>query len=192
MKNVALIILFQIVFFGCDIFETRTPEEPDTGRTTFITPTTPDQLFENMTKAFEEKVLENYMACFVDPAFSDKGFVFVPTAGAISAYSTLASWDLQSERSYFNNLRTLPGEGNPIILTLSEIADPIRTGDSAVYQFNYRILLQLEDDRNSEEFRGSLLFRIYRDSRQQWCIGEWQDNNINDYLSWSDLKGRYY
>jgi hypothetical protein len=185
MKKIIIILLISTA--ACDLLDTREPETPNVGGNTFVTPTTPDILFHNLAEAFQDKILENYMACFVDAAFTEKQFKFVPSAGSISQFE---DWNLESERSYFNNLRTVPGDGIPITLTLTnEISNT--SSDSAVYQFDYSLIVPIAGQQENNTYRGKALFRIYQNSNQ-WSIGEWEDIKIDDFPSWSELKGRYY
>lgn len=184
-------IIILAFIWSCDLLTTRDPEDPIIERSSYIVPSTPDILFQNLSSSFEEKILENYIACFVDINYISKQYRFVPAAGSISQFAELANWNLDAERSYFNNLRTISGDNMPMLLSLyNERSEPI--GDSAVYQFDYRLQVPLADENNSDEYEGSVLFRIYRDSRQQWAIGEWEDIKKENKISWSELKGRYY
>ncbi|MBU1101030.1 MAG: hypothetical protein KKA84_11560 [Bacteroidetes bacterium] len=189
MKKIVFIILTLVT--SCDLLNTRDPEDPVIERSSYIVPVSPEILFQNLISSFEEKILENYISCFVDLNYIEKQYRFVPAAGSISQFAELANWSLEAERSYFNNLRTIPGENIPMLLSLyNERSEPI--GDSAVYQFDYSLQIPVVDESGSNEYQGSVLFRIYRDSRQQWAIGEWEDIKIEGHISWSELKGRYY
>ncbi len=180
-------IIFLVLLFSCDLLDTRDPEPPDMGGETIVAPKEEHILFSNLIYSFREKNLEYYISCFVDASFSDKQFKFIPSTGSISAQS----WDMESERTYFNNLRVIPGEGIPITLTLSnEIRNPL--GDSAVYQYDYSLIVPVYGQQESNTYKGTAIFRIYKDSRQQWAIGEWEDIKLDNFMSWSDLKGRYY
>ena len=190
MKNIWLLILLFLVV-SCDIFETRDPESPNTGRTDFITPTTPELLFNNMKSSLQEKVVENYMQCLVDPALSEDQFIFVPTASSMQNYPTLNNWERESERQYFNNLKTSVDDGSGILLELFNEFQNIQ-GNSATFQYDYRIVISSVDQAIPGEYRGTAIFTILLDNRNYWVIKSWEDIGIESYSSWSDLKGRFY
>jgi hypothetical protein len=191
MKKFFFISLLSLLIIGCDILNTREPEQPDTGRKTYLPATTPDILFLNLKNSLKEKVLENYMACFVDNAFISVPFFFRASPEAVAAYPVLADWDLSGEQQYFNNLSVNTRADTPIILTLqNEIKNTM--GDSANYQYDYIISLTPIGDKLHKTYKGNLEFTIYLDSRNQWSIARWVDHKIGNNPSWSELKGTLY
>lgn len=191
-KRLTEIFLLVLIFIsGCDILSTRDSEEPITQRSNFTVASTPGILFENLKNSLKEKVVENYLACFVDDSFLNKQYVFKPSAGAVSKFQNLLSWDLESERQYFNNLKAATKEGVPIILELTNEFNSPQI-DSAVYQYDYTITLSSNDASIQSIYQGSLQFVINRDSRNQWVITRWEDIERNAQPSWSELKGRFY
>ena len=191
MKKYIFILFLSLSIWSCDILNTRNPEPPDTGRKTYLPATTPDILFRNLKNSLKEKVVENYMACFVDNAFIQIPFLFLASSEAVAAYPTLAEWDLSGEQQYFNNLVVNTRSDVPIILTLqNEIKNTM--GDSANYQYDYIITLTPVGDKLQTSYRGNLEFTIYLDSRNQWVIARWVDHKIGNNPSWSELKGILY
>ncbi len=187
--RILAITLILISIEGCDILTTRDSEKPDKPRSNFVTPTTPDLLFKNFSESLKEKVVENYMACFVDNAFLDKDYKFIPSAGSVAQFGALADWDLNSEKQYFNNLKSTTINNVPLILQLNhEISNT--QGDSAVYQYDY--ILSVPFESSSISYRGNLKFNIHFDSRNHWVITRWEDTKNEEYPSWSELKGKYY
>lgn len=190
MKNVYFLI-FLIFVGGCDIFSTRDPEDPSSTRSNFVAATTPEILFQNMIESFREKIVENYMACFVDRAFLDIEYSFIPSAGSASQFTILNDWSVELEQQYFRNVRSIVLENSPIGLEFSnEISNP--SGESAIYQFDYRLTVPTSDPNVPSDYEGTVQFRINLDSRQIWVITEWQDTQIENLPSWSELKGRFY
>jgi hypothetical protein len=187
-----LIIILLILFFtGCDLLSTRDAEIPDTRRTSYLPATTPDILFLNLKISLKEKVRENYMSCFVDVAFSQAPFIFVPSSESVASYPTLAEWSLVAEQQYFNNLIVATKEDIPIILDLqNEIKNTM--GDSAIYQYDYILSLTPNNENVNSSYRGNVKFYIYLDSRNQWVISRWEDLKISDNPTWSVLKGVLY
>lgn len=187
MKKIILVCLL-IGITSCDLLTTRNPEEPDTLASNNIPATRPDILFSNLKSALEEKVVENYMQCFVDQLFLQKEFKFIPST---AQYSIFNNWDLDSEKQYFVNLKSRSKAGRSIVLELSNTITT-QFGDSAVYQFDYLLSLAANDQNINGDYKGKGEFKIFLDNRnpQQWVIVEWRDFAIENSLSWSDLKGR--
>lgn len=187
----AIIILILLLFSGCDILDTRDAELPDTQRKSILPAITPDILFQNLKNSLKEKVLENYMASFVDISFSPQPFIFIPSSESVASFPGLAEWNLQSEQQYFNNLLVGTKDNIPIILDLqNEIKSNM--GDSAIYQYDYILSLTPNNENLSSSYRGNLKFYIYLDSRNQWVISRWEDLKVGDNPTWSILKGALY
>ncbi|MGD8781509.1 MAG: hypothetical protein PVH88_21405 [Ignavibacteria bacterium] len=189
MKLKFLIIL--LLFYGCGLMETRDPEEPETTRSNFISPTTPDILFNNLVESFEEKITENYISCFVDASFLDEQYQFIPSASSLTRFSDLSNWDIESERQYFNNLKSSTEEDSPIVLSLENEYADIQI-DNAVYEYDYSLTLTTDDESLSAEYEGSVRFTIQIDSRNWWVVTKWEDFESGTNPSWSELKGRLY
>ncbi|MEN8193407.1 MAG: hypothetical protein ABFS12_11365 [Bacteroidota bacterium] len=186
-----LIIISLLLFSGCDLFTNRDPEKPDSARSNYLPATTYDILFSNLKNSLQEKVLENYMACFVDQSFIGVPFVFYASSDAIAKFPTLNDWNLDSERQYFNNLINSTTPKTPIILNLqNEIKNAM--GDSAVFQYDYILTLSPTNENIPSVFKGNLKFFIYLDSRNQWAIGRWEDIALDENPTWSELKGAMY
>ncbi len=176
---------------GCDLFTTRSPEEPTISRASFTPATTPEILFENLKSSFQEKIVENYVACFVDPVYTERNFRFIPSAGAATYPVNWEEWNIRSEEQYFRKMISEVVEDSRINLNLEiKIASP--RGDSANYEIEYNLLLEPKSETLQSIYEGSLEFKIIRDERNQWVIAEWRDFQKEDLPSWSDLKGITY
>ena len=113
----AMLLSF-IILQGCDLLSTRDPELPEAGRSSFIPATTPDLLFNNLKNSFKEKIVENYLGSFVDPAFLNKPYHYIPSAGSGIQFDAFLDWNVLSERQYFNNVKAATSENSPIDLQL--------------------------------------------------------------------------
>ncbi|MFC2135550.1 hypothetical protein ACFLTH_13130 [Bacteroidota bacterium] len=190
MKN-CYFLIFLILLNSCDLLSTRDPEDPSSTRSNFVAATTPEILFQNMVESFREKIVENYMACFVDQAFLDTQYSFIPSAGSASQFNILNDWSVDLEQQYFSNVRSIVFENSPIGLEFSnEISNP--SGESAIYQFDYTLTVPTSDPSVPSSYQGTVQFNINLDSRQIWVITEWQDTQRDNLPSWSELKGRFY
>jgi len=186
-----LVIILLILVTSCDVFETREPENPNTGRTEFVTPTTPEILFNNLKSSLREKIVENYMQCLIDPALTESEFNFISNASSLQNYPALSNWERSSEQQYFNNLKTSVNDESAVILELFNEFQNIQ-GNSATFQYDYRIIISPIDNAIPSEYRGTAIFTIILDSRNYWVIQNWEDIGIEGFSSWSDLKGRFY
>ena len=189
MKTAFIFLLIGLA--SCDLLTTRDSEEPTTSGNNIIPATTPDILFNNFKASLEDKILENYLASFVDGSFLKKSFKYFPSAGSNSQYPALNNWSIESERQYFRNLKSISSQGKSITLSLFNSSNTT-FGDSAIYQFEYKLTLVASDQSISGDYTGNTQFKIYLDSRNQWVIVEWNDFRKNNSKSWSDLKGRLY
>ncbi len=180
-----------IFLFSCGLTDTRQPEDPETPRSDFIAATTPEILFNNLTKSLEEKITENYLSSFVDTSFLNIKYSFIPSASSLNQFSDLANWNIESERQFFNNLKAVAVENSPIILVLQNENSNIQI-DSAIYEYDYNITLTTSDASLSNMYEGSVRFTIHRDSRNWWVISKWEDIESGTNPSWSELKGRLY
>lgn len=187
--KIILILICIFVLTSCDLLTTRDPEEPDSPRSNFVTPTTPDLLFSNLINSFKEKIVENYIACFVDNSFLDVTYTFTPSAGSVAQFTILNDWDINAERQYFNNLKTLSLQNAPIVIQLNDEVKNTQ-GNSAVYQYTYSISVPFESENTI--YKGNAIFSIHLDSRNNWVITKCEDIRIDDFPSWSELRGKYY
>ncbi|MCW8849148.1 MAG: hypothetical protein OQJ81_04145 [Melioribacteraceae bacterium] len=190
-SKIILLISFVIAFYRCDLLTTREAEEPERSRSSYIIPTTPEQLFTNLRNSFSEKITNDYLNSFVDSSFSDIAFSFTASSQAIFKYGVLSVWDLESEEKYFNNLINAIGNKGNIILSLNLLETSI-DGNSQSRSYNYAIKIPLIDESTPQLFEGIALFKVVLDDNNQWVIAEWSDIENGDSPTWSELKGRFY
>jgi hypothetical protein len=184
--KLSIILLLALLIWGCDIFETRDPEQPDRSRSNYETPSEPQILIQNLKNSFSDKNADNYRKNFASgPPLVNKTFFFLPTSEALSSNSSLwASWNVESEFLYFKNLITRTPEELPITLSLfSENYSPF--GDSTIYTAEYSINVP-NLSGTSDIYKGNLKFSMITDNQAAWVIYYWED--ISNEISWSDLK----
>ncbi|WKZ71022.1 MAG: hypothetical protein QY331_07130 [Melioribacteraceae bacterium] len=190
MKIKITILLLVVFIFSCDLFTTRDEEEPKNIGSTYVPPTTPQLLFENLKNSLSEKVIENYLASFVDSAFINSKFKYIAASGAAATFQTLADWDLSAERIYINNVFSSVQNGKIILSLINENSTP--QGDSSIYFFDYSLNVPLSNPELPSVYGGSVEFVIKLDSRNQWVITTWRDIQKENLPSWSELRGRFY
>ncbi len=180
------------IFQGCDILSTRTPEKPSESGSSFVPPTSPSIVIDNLTNAIRDRNTENYIKCFVDSTFSQYSFSFQATQSAQTASGPLfRDWNLVSERAYFENLRARVPTGGESTLILTDAKFESIQADSAIYTAAYTLIVQHTVQNIPQEARGMLLFVLSVDRNNNWAIHRWIDNKTGDYFSWSDLKARF-
>jgi len=185
-----IILIFAIA--GCDIFKTREPENPVQSRNTWIPATTIEVLIDNLKNALSDKSTENYLRCFVDSSITGKTFEFIPSSESFANYSVIfMNWRLQSERIYFENVKSKLRDGGGITLSLFNEERGTIQGDSVNYSADYLLIVDHTVENLPKEFQGHLQFTLYRDVRGEWSILRWKDIKKTESLTWSDLKGRF-
>ncbi len=188
IKRFIHITIISALLISCDIFTTRNPEEPNKPGSSFLAATSPEILFNNFKSSVEEKIIENYISCFVDTSFLKKKFIFIPASGSSSQYPVLSNWTIREERQYFINLISKLPQGKNINL-LMENTQKYLFGDSAVYYYDYSLTVTSSNQLIGGTYKGTAQFKIFN-SKDQWSIVEWQDIKKENFLCWSDLKGR--
>ncbi|MFQ5651472.1 MAG: hypothetical protein ACE5IY_16175 [bacterium] len=172
-------------------FSTRTPEPPDEAASSFIEPTTPDDVFLNMQIAFSERNGENYMRSFVDSTRSERRFEFVPDQGvAASQPGTFSNWDLTDERRYFVQMLQATQADSLIRLSFATKRRN-ETATTARFTQDYTIIVRhsRQTERSQGQATGQARFFLASDDDGDWAIYRWEDfRTDNEQLSWSDLK----
>jgi hypothetical protein len=191
-KKLSLIIICSVIISGCDIFNTRSAEQPTQPKSDFVPAITEDYLIQNLIFALKDKDVTNYIACLSDTSFTSKKFHFIPSNEAVSTYPTLMDWDKRNEEQYFTNMSVKVNSNSQIVLTLNE-STRNNFGDSTFYTASYTLNLPIVNSNSDVTpviYEGTLTFKMVRDSRSVWSIYSWQDNKTtNTNPSWSDLKG---
>ncbi|CUS83087.1 hypothetical protein JGI7_01618 [Candidatus Kryptonium thompsonii] len=185
--------LLCLAFISCQLFKTRSPETPTevTEQLGWKQPITPEITLENLRNAIYYRNTENYIRCFVDSNFSDKRFTFVPTQEAQIQYPDIfRNWSLNSERNYFNNIKTNVPQGGTSDLVLSGSFQSFGT-DEAVYYASYLVNFQHVVKDVPQSAKGNLQFYLVSDKNGNWVIYKWIDIKIQNEFSWSELKAKF-
>ncbi|MDQ1265740.1 MAG: hypothetical protein QG635_891 [Bacteroidota bacterium] len=189
-----LIFSMAILTSGCGLFETRDPEPPETARSNFVPPTSPDLVIQNLESSISEKNPDNYKAC-LSSGGDNPDYMFVPTAEAKALYGSIfSSWTIESERSSFQSIISKIGESSPA-LNLYNLKQDVLIHDSAVYIADYILDVNFNIFDNQSRFTGKLQFTITKEQSGLWSITNWVDSSVpNDTIkySWSILKAVYY
>ncbi len=178
---------------GCNLFEPRDPEAPSQTSDSFIPPTDPDVVIENLQNAIAQKNSVNYVRCFADPTRSTRPFQFSPSPDAGSRYaSVFAYWTVDQEKTYFQNLvaRTT-GKVNAYSNLLLTHRVVTLTADSAIQSYDYTLTFEHTDPSFPTVATGNLQFVLGLDNTNSWVIYRWSDFKTTGDVQWSHFKGKF-
>lgn len=181
-----------MLFPYCGLFEPRTPEDPSQQSLTFIPPTDHGIVISNLENAIAQKNAENYLKCIADPSKTQRTFVFVPSAEAISQYaSVFTGWTRDNEDAYFRNLvsRSPTNAFSNLILSLKS---SVVTADSVTYNYDYTFTFDHADANFPRTARGNMQLSLGIDSYNNWMIYRWSDYKTTaSDVTWSLFKGKF-
>src|SRR5512140_1367623 len=164
------IAIWLLLGSGCNLFGPRDPEAPSQAGDSFIPPTDPDAVIENLQNAIAQKNSVNYVRCFADPMRTARLFQFFPSPDAGSRYaSVFAYWTVDQERTYFQNLvARSSGKVNAYSnLVLTHRVATV-TGDSAVQSYDYTLTFEHTDPSFPTVAIGNLQFVLGLDNNNAW------------------------
>jgi hypothetical protein len=188
-KAVVIIgIMLCLNLFSCNLFKTRTPDEPDQISTNDVPATDPSLVFQNMIYAFQEGNAFNY-----SKTISDNSFTFMASGKALQRYGELNNWNKTKEHDYFNNVVSIIPKYSKITLEFTTIAST-NFSDSCELVKTY--LLNVPNTVGGSQakvYKGQAQFTLRRDPlNSNWFICRWSDYELNSSDStWSDLKGSF-
>lgn len=186
-------VIFCVGVLSCNLFKTRTPEEPSEQSSNYTPPTTPELVFQNMVNAFHDVNSVNYLSSFADTVNSNFVFTFEPNPQARVRYSSsFDRWTKLSEQQYFLALQSKLQIGTSPVLEFLTLAQQGIASDSIQYEATYRITLPHTQSNIPSQVHGSAQFFLVADRKRNWVIRRWDDfaQNQND-STWSDLKGLF-
>jgi len=184
----AVFFLMSFAVCGCGLFEPRTPEVP--GKTgTWIPPTTPEIVLENIQSSMTQKVISNYVQNFTTD------FVFHPdpsdsidlSATQPNVYDNWTrSVDSTVTQAIFDDVASFD------LITFTK-RDTTIFVDPDHCVFYYKYLLQVTFKAGgSEYFRGLVEYHLRREGGANWYVFVWIDKRDPSFPSsrtWGNLKG---
>jgi hypothetical protein len=184
-RNFVIVIGIALCFnlMSCDLFKTRTPEEPSQQSSNYVPPTEPSLVLQNMVSEFQGGDAVHYKNSFSD------AFSFTPSTSAQGKYGIeWTAWNSTQEQTYFKNLFVHFNNAS-IILTFESIS-PIQI-NSTTYQVETTYSLTLPTETGIiKRFNGQVQFTLVQDPSGSWSINRWVD--VGSDSTWSDLKGIAY
>jgi hypothetical protein len=180
---IAIGIAICFVLISCDLFKTRTPEEPSQQSSNYVPPTEPSLVLQNMVSEFQGGDAVHYKNSFSDV------FSFTPSTSAQGKYGIdWTAWNSTQEQSYFKNLFVQFNNAN-IILTFESILPTQINSTTYEVVTAYSLTLPIEAGV-IKKFNGQVQFTFVQDPSGSWSINRWVD--IGTDSTWSDLKGVAY
>jgi hypothetical protein len=181
-------VLVCLYLCSCDLFKTRTPDEPDQISTNDVPATDASLVFQNMTYAFQEGNAFNY-----SKTISENSFSFIASGKALQRYGELNDWNKTKEYNYFNNVVSIIPKYSKITL---EFTDNVSSNYSDSCEIEKTYLLRVPITAGSGQakvYKGKAQFTLRRDPlNSYWYISRWSDYELNSSDStWSDLKGSF-
>lgn len=190
--RILIFILLWSVATSCNLFETRSPEEPDQSPVAFFPATNPTQLIQNFTNSIKYKRPQNYSDCLIN----DQRFNFSASADAFAQYQSIFNrWTYQDENRFFQSLVSNVSSQNLISISFDKISFNYASPDSIIFNANYEISFVLKQSSMSDNYAGSMQMTFVPTSDGVYKILRWSDYpSKNDSLipTWSTLKARFY
>lgn len=187
-RLIELIPIFFILLWGCGLFQTRNPEAPETRRSTFYPPTTPEAVISNLSFSISEKNSTNYFKCI-----SPSAFKYVPDSKSQLVYGQIfQNWNQASEKFYFDNLISNTGENATSYLFLSGKVTNLITPDSAITTADYTVVFHHNRNNVPKSSVGNFRLVLTSDENNNFYIISWEDFRQNDTdFTWSELKANF-
>ena len=179
--------LASVLVSGCGLFEPRTPERPGGGGT-WIPPTTPEIVLENLTNSMREKVIGNYGLSFTDD------FLFHPDPSDSIELSATQPYvyDNWNDSVEVKVAQVLFVEAGGLDLTFTKRDTTIYV-DPDHCVFYYKYFLQVTSKTGGAEFfRGLVEYHLRREGGANWYVYVWIDKRDPDFpnlRTWGYLKG---
>ena len=190
MKSIITILLFVILFSGCDnLFSTREAEPPKTQRSTWNPPFSPDIVLDNLKNAILERNVENFVKCLIDTAYSNRTYVFTPNDQVLSSHLDLfLVWNRYSEQLAIQQMFSIVPEDSLAYLQYPSEIRNVVTADSAIFDREYHLEIHHIQPELPTVYEGRMELWIAPDEKGEWAIYRWIDYSATDYASWSFLK----
>ncbi|MFH2054325.1 MAG: hypothetical protein ABIJ61_00075 [bacterium] len=191
MRRLLVLILVCVLMLSCakNPFSARDSEPPSEEAGTFVPPTSPEIVLENLRLAYEEMVIGNYIECL------DSNFIFVFDFVEGSLVDT--SWNHAVEINLTGNLFA-DFRGSDAVKQLSvEFFEQVDQQDvlldsTAMMIRSYLVTVADSAGQVLESYEGVAQFDLVEAAFNFWSIARWEDLHLDTRSpSWADLKNSY-
>lgn len=186
MRIIILLVIVLTASSGCDLFSTRTPEEPIDEAGTFLQPDTPEQVIENIQFSIAELNPPNYFRSL------NPSFMFTPTEQARAQDQNIwITWSQTEENQYFTTIAATAqfSAGHELVLTNQTIS--IITNDRFEIDASYVLTINHNRPNVPTSVQGRLIWVMTQGEDGLWNLSEWTDREVGNTPSWSDLKSEF-
>ena len=181
---IGIILCFSLI--SCDLFKTRTPEEPSQQSSNYVPPTDVSLVLQNMVNAFQDGNAVNYAK-----SFSDASFNFIPSTNVKNKYGIdWTAWNKTQEQQCFEKIINRFSNNSRVVLMFDSYTPTYNSNISQV-ETAYHLILPVEAGAVMK-FNGQVQYTLTQVSGL-WYINQWVDVSVNvSDSTWSDLKGIAY
>ncbi len=188
MKKTAILLI--VFLISCEIFRTRTPEEPNESNLNFPPPTTPQTLLDNFTKSFNQKNIAIFQSCFW---IENNAYRFFPSSDALSIYlNVFQNWTFTSEINFAKNLFNKFSSNEYLNMQFSNKIFSSYSTDSTVFVADYEVNVNSKDNTINNVYKGTTQLVLVIDKAGLWKIIRWYDfsKQLDNYQTISFLKAK--
>jgi len=185
--KITILLLFSVIYSCENPFATREPEPPSQEQSTWIHPTLPSLVIDNLKYSIIEANTTNYIKCLID---SNSQYKFIPDA-FVNANNPgfFDYWDLSSEQNYITKLFAATYDS---ARKVSFYAEPALDYQDSV-QINVKYDLEIHHNLTESyakvvEGQAELWLK---ERNGEWFITRWIDYGIGENPSWSSLKANF-
>ncbi len=181
-------IMLCLILCSCDLFKTRTPQEPTQISSHNVPATDASLVFQNMIYAFQEGNAFNY-----SQTISDSSFTFAASGKALQRYVELSDWNKTKEQGYFTNVINSVPKYSQMTLEFATIASTHYSDSCELVKTYLLSIPNTAGGGQAKVYKGQAQFALGRDPlKGSWYIRRWSDYELNSSDStWSDLKGSF-
>jgi len=170
-------------------FSSRESEQPSSEAGTFIPPTSPEIVLENLQLSYSELVIGN----FIQTLDSNFSFSFDYVEGVITDSTWGFAEEINLTENMFSELR-LNQESRSISIELAPRIDydDILLDTAATLIRSYLLIIADSSGAELERYEGVSQFDLVENSFNFWTLLSWEDLHLDtETKSWADLKTRY-
>lgn len=191
MRRVIFIILMALLVASCakNPLSTRESEPPTVKAGTFITPTTPQIVLENLRFCYSELVIGNFVQSL------DSNFVF--KFDFLSGAQADSGWDFKQElnltEKMFNDFSASNDKQSPRVIFLTQPDQPdIILDSTATLVRSYTVIVSDSSGMLLSSYGGIARFELIESAFNFWAIRSWSDLHLKlDTPIWAELKNAY-
>jgi hypothetical protein len=198
MRSIRYYCVAIVIFAGCGIFSTRTPEPPTGSPFIWSPATTVDDLIANFTGTLTQLDASNYVRVFISTTDSTgsgaKSFVFTPAPGLDQgSRAVFTVWNPESERAWLSNLKSRLAKDSKLTVILSN-SKTDESSSPATYSADYTISIPSSPSSLIPGVvQGSLQLQMLLTTdagTKEWRILSWSDflPKSGTGSTWTDLK----